>query len=278
MSNSFITQLNAQATRHRVEVQGRLVCWRQFGEGPPLVLLHGGHGSWLHWVRNIEALATRFTVWVPDLPGYGNSDDLGESRSGDMAKLVHATLSSLDTLVGPDTSIDLVGFSFGGLVAAQLAAQRQKIRHLVLLGPAGHGGRRRPRGELQNWHRAKTPQAVQACMRHNLEMHMLFDPAQLDDVALQLHTEACQRTRFRSRPISMTGGLSEALKLSQMPMLLIWGEHDVTAEPAVLVKSLTEGQPKRQALIVPGVGHWVQYESADEINRLLLECLTKDAT
>lgn len=277
MTDSLITQLEAQATQHLVDVQGCRVCWRQFGEGPPVVLLHGGHGSWLHWARNIQALAARFTVWVPDLPCYGNSDDLGEGRSGDMAKLVHATLSSLDALVGPETWIDLVGFSFGGLVAAQLAVQRQKIRHLVLLGPAGHGGPRRPRGELQNWHRAKTQEAVQACMRHNLEMHMLFDPAQLDDVALQLHTEACQRTRFRSRPISMAGGLSEALKLSQMPVLLVWGEHDVTAEPAVLVQTMVQGQPQRQARILPGVGHWVQYESAAEINRLLLECLSEAA-
>ncbi len=276
MTDSLITQLEAQATKHLVDVQGRRVCWRQFGQignGPPLVLLHGGHGSWLHWVRNIEALAARFTVWVADLPGYGDSDELGEGRSGDMAQLVHATLASLDALVGADTWIDLVGFSFGGLVAAQLAAQRQKIRHLVLLGPAGHGGLRRPRGELKNWHRAKTPEAIAACMRHNLEMHMLFDPAQVDAVALQLHTEACQRTRFRSRPISMAGGLSAALDQCQMPVLLVWGEHDVTAEPAVVAQALTQGHPQRQARIVPGVGHWVQFERADEVNRFLLSDL-----
>ena len=273
MTDSLITQLETQATKHLVDVQGRRVCWRQFGDGPPLVLLHGGHGSWLHWARNIQALATRFTVWVADLPGYGDSDELAEmggGRSGDMAQLVHATRASLDALVGADTWIDLVGFSFGGLVAAQLAAQRQKIRHLVLLGGAGHGGLRRPRGELMNWHRAKTPEAIAACMRHNLEMHMLFDPAQLDDVALQLHTEACQRTRFRSRPISMAGGLKEALDQCQIPMLLIWGEHDVTAEPAVVAQALTHDHPQRQARIMPGVGHWVQYENADEINRMLL--------
>ena len=276
MTDPLITQLQAQAIVHLVDVQGRRVCWRQFGQignGPPLVLLHGGHGSWLHWARNIQALATRFTVWVADLPGYGDSDELGEGRSGDMAQLVHVTLTSLDALVGADTWIDLVGFSFGGLVAAQLAAQRQKIRHLVLLGGAGHGGLRRPRGELMNWHRAKTPEAIAACMRHNLEMHMLFDAAQVDAVALQLHTEACQRTRFRSRPISMAGGLSDALDQCQIPMLLIWGEHDVTAEPGVVAQALTQNHPQRQAIILPGVGHWVQYENADEINRLLLEAM-----
>ncbi len=276
MTDPLITQLEAQATRHRVEVDGRFVCWRQFGEGPPLVLLHGGHGSWLHWVRNIEVLARRFTVWVPDLPGFGESDDLGPSRSGDMADLVHATLNSLDALVGADTWVDLVGFSFGGLVAAQLAARRSRIRHLVLLGAAGHGGLRRPRGELMNWHRAKTQEAIDACMHHNLHMHMLFDPAQIDALALAVHSVSCKRARFRSRPISQAGGLSAALAQTSAQVLLVWGEHDVTAEPAVLKKTLLEGQPQRQACILPGVGHWVQYESADEVNRLLLEALSPE--
>ncbi len=277
MTDTLITQLEAQATRHMIEVEGRFVCWRQFGQlsnGPPVVLLHGGHGSWLHWVRNIEALAARFTVWVPDLPGFGKSDDLGPSRSGDMADLVHATLTSLDTLVGADTWVDVVGFSFGGLVAAQIAARRPRIRHLVLLGAAGHGGLRRPRGELMNWHRAKTQEAIDACMHHNLHMHMLFDPAQIDALALTVHSVSCQRARFRSRPISQAGGLSVALAQTSAQVLMVWGEHDVTAEPAVLMTSLVEGQPKRQGRILPGVGHWVQYESADAVNRLLLEVLS----
>lgn len=274
MTDPFITQLEAQASRHKVEVQGRMVCWRQFGEGPPLVLLHGGHGSWLHWARNIEALATRFTLWVPDLPGFGDSDDLGPSRSGDMADLVSATLTSLDALVGADTWIDLVGFSFGGLVAAQMAAQRLRIRNLVLLGGAGHGGLRRPRGELMNWHRAKTQEAIDACMHHNLQMHMLFDPVQIDALALAVHSVSCQRARFRSRPISQAGGLSTALDQSSAQVLLVWGEHDVTAEPAVLATSLVAGHPQRQARILSGVGHWVQYESAAQINHLLLAVLS----
>jgi 2-hydroxy-6-oxonona-2,4-dienedioate hydrolase len=273
MTATLITQLEAQATRHMIEVEGRFVCWRQFGNGPPVVLLHGGHGSWLHWVRNIEALATRFAVWVPDLPGFGESDDLGPSRSGDMADLVHATLTSLDMLVGADTWVDMVGFSFGGLVAAQMAARRPRIRHLVLLGAAGHGGLRRPRGELMNWHRAKTQEAIDVCMHHNLHMHMLFDAAQIDALALDVHSVSCKRARFRSRPISQAGGLSVALAQTSAQVLMVWGEHDVTAEPAVLMTSLVEGQPQRQGRILPGVGHWVQYESAAEVNRLLLEVL-----
>jgi len=47
--------------------------WRVWGGGPPLVLLHGGTGSWMHWIRNIEELARDFTVVAPDIPGSGES-------------------------------------------------------------------------------------------------------------------------------------------------------------------------------------------------------------
>ena len=52
--------------------EGRIV-WRVWGSGPPLLLTHGGGGSWLHWIRNIDALAQERTVWAVDLPGYGDS-------------------------------------------------------------------------------------------------------------------------------------------------------------------------------------------------------------
>src|SRR4051812_41827894 len=52
--------------------EGELV-WRRWGEGSPLVLLHGGTGSWMHWIRNVLHFAPKYTVWVPDMPGYGES-------------------------------------------------------------------------------------------------------------------------------------------------------------------------------------------------------------
>ena len=47
--------------------------WRVWGEGAPLVLLHGGSGSWRHWARNIGPLGAGRMVITPDLPGLGDS-------------------------------------------------------------------------------------------------------------------------------------------------------------------------------------------------------------
>ena len=275
LAQSLIARLSSQARCEFVAHEGLRVCWHGFGGGQPLVLLHGGHGSWLHWVRNIEALAAHHTVWVPDLPGYGDSDE--PLLGGGLPSLVAPTIATLNQLVGADTPIDLVGFSFGGLVAAHLAAQRPQVRRLVLLGPGGHQSRRRPRGELRSWKvaaQSADPATLDDVMRHNLSMHMLHTAAEkIDPLAVQIHTDACLRTRFRSKEISQGGGLQEALLQRPGRSLLVWGEHDVTADPEVIASALAVSLPDGRAHVVKGAGHWVQFERADEVNALLLnEC------
>jgi pimeloyl-ACP methyl ester carboxylesterase len=275
LAQTLITRLTSQARVEFVEHEGRRMCWRGFGSGAPLVLLHGGHGSWLHWVCNIEALAAHHTVWVADLPGYGDTDE--PVPGGGLDSLLKPTIATLNHLVGANTPIDLVGFSFGGLVAAHLAAQRPQVRRLVLLGPGGHQSRRRPRGELRSWKAAAQSAdlaALDDVMRHNLSMHMLHAAAEeIDPLAVQIHTDACLRTRFRSKDISQGGGLQQALAQRHGPSLLVWGEHDVTADPEVIGSALAASVPDGRAHVVKGAGHWVQFERADEINALLLnEC------
>ena len=93
--------------------------------GEPLVLLHGGTGSWMHWMRNIEDLARDYMLLVPDIPGSGESaipddaDQRGEGRGG--AGRRHRR----DPRTGPP--LRLAGFSMGGLISgyvAKLAGER----------------------------------------------------------------------------------------------------------------------------------------------------------
>ena len=269
----LIAQLEDLAQRHVVASgRGEAIVWRRFGTGTPLVLLHGGHGSWLHWARNLQALAARHTVWVPDLPGYGESSAPVEAT---LPSLVIALCDTLDRLVGADTTVHVAGFSFGGLVAASVARSRS-VSSLALMGPGGHGGPRRPRGELQQWrsaHAQGDQAALTAAMHHNLLMHMLHDVANVDSAALHVHTQSCLNTRFRSKPISRAGHLLDFLSGYLGPLLLVWGEHDVTAEPQQASQVLAQGRTNCRTYILPGAGHWVQYEVADTVNALLLERL-----
>lgn len=260
---------------HQMTYQDGYVTWHEFGLSRsgslPLVLLHGGHGSWEHWIKNIESLAEHFQIFVPDMPGFGDSSFFG----GDLQLgMLSPLLSSLNDLVGADTVINIAGFSFGGFVTAHLVNQRSGINRIALLGSAGHGGPRRPRGELLAWKELYEGQewsGLKEVMRENLYQQMISEYERIDDLAIRVHQDACTRTRFRSRPIARPGGLAEQLVTYSGPTLLVWGEHDVTCTPNYLIEKFVDGYSNRSKVVVQDAGHWVQYEKVEQVNQLLIE-------
>ena len=283
-----IAAIAARAQVHRVTAHHKTLVWRAFpadvaaGEAakPALVLLHGGHGNWLHWLRNIDALRQTHNLWLADMPGFGDSDDVIEL--GDFGELVDALEDSLTQLIAPTTPIDLAGFSFGALAATHLAAQVSaqaspalKLCKLALLGPAGHGGPRRMESEMVNWRRARSEEQLREMHAHNLGVLMLHHPTNIDALALEIHREACLATRFYSKAFSRAATLVEQLDAVTLPTLLLWGEHDTTGEPENLAAQLCAGHPHRSSHIVRDAGHWVQFEAANEVNRALGEWFAK---
>ena len=274
-ARAVIERIDALATSCDPAHDGVRVRWRRFGADgagrPPIVLLHGGHGSWMHWLRNVESLSATRTLWLPDLPGFADSDAPPKPSAGEAAvgPLLKALGGTLDQLIGAGTPIVLGGFSFGGLVAAKLAAQRGAIDRLVLLGSGGHATLRRLSTEMINWRRSPDRAAERAALKHNLDALMLHNKG-FDPLAFDIHDISCHGTRFRSKDVSLSGGLQAAIDTLDCPQLLVWGEFDVTADPRPLVAGLTRSHPNRQGLVVEGAGHWVQYERAGEINAALL--------
>src|SRR3954467_9319781 len=106
-----VQRLDAQATRSESPCGDGSMVWRSWSEGPALVLLHGGAGSWQHWIPVIPAFSATRRVVVPDIPGFGESADPPAPPT--MAGIAEVVASGLDTLLGTDASYDLVGFSFG---------------------------------------------------------------------------------------------------------------------------------------------------------------------
>lgn len=107
-------------------------------------------------------------------------------------------------------------------------------------------------------------------MRHNLAMHMLGATAPgIDRLAVEIHTQACARTRFRSKEISRAGGLFDTLAGYREPVLMLWGEHDVTADSAILAAQHRDLDARRRIEVVADAGHWVQYEQAADVNTRL---------
>ncbi|HEV2100696.1 MAG TPA: alpha/beta fold hydrolase, partial [Stellaceae bacterium] len=72
-TRDYVEGVAAEARRIETPCGDGAMAWRVWGSGPPLVLLHGGYGSWMHWIRNVLPLSRLFTVVACDLPGLGES-------------------------------------------------------------------------------------------------------------------------------------------------------------------------------------------------------------
>jgi pimeloyl-ACP methyl ester carboxylesterase len=106
------------------------------GSGPRLVLVHGLGGTIENWRAIAPALAQRYRVLVPDLPGHGHSAALPEAR--DIDALAQAVIAIHETEgLAPAA---WVGHSLGGLVALRAAVVRPRaVRGIVLAAAAGIG-------------------------------------------------------------------------------------------------------------------------------------------
>ena len=96
--------------------------WHVWNEaaGKPLILLHGGSGSWTHWVANVQALSQHRAVYALDLPGFGDSDLPPGAR--DVDGLYQPVAAGISSLLGPGPH-EVMGFSFGGMTAGFIAAE-----------------------------------------------------------------------------------------------------------------------------------------------------------
>jgi pimeloyl-ACP methyl ester carboxylesterase len=268
---ALVEGIAAEARRIETPCGDGTMAWRVWGNGPPLVLLHGGYGSWMHWVRNVLPLARQFTVIAPDLPGLGESATPPEPWTAQ--GLAAIIVEGLDTVLPKGVPPHLAGFSFGGVIGGNVAAQLgDRLRGFTVVGSNGLGLERSPTPL-----RRVAPDADEAeefaTHRYNLNQLMIADPDKIDELALYLQKTNHARARMRSRRFSRSGALVEALPRVTARLDGIWGERDATAYPHVdeRARILRGFRPDARFAVVPGAGHWVQYEAADRFNALIAE-------
>ncbi|WP_158600758.1 alpha/beta fold hydrolase [Teichococcus wenyumeiae] len=246
---------------------GKMV-WRVWGRGHPLVLLHGGSGSWRHWSRNIEFLAQNRMVVCADLPGLGDSDMPPEPCGPESVGGIVG--HGLRCILPKGLACDLVGFSFGALIAGHTAvAAPECIRSLILVGAGALGV---PRGPIRLERvRNKIGEERRVAHRTNLERLMLADPGQIDDLALEIQDQNTRRARLSSLPFATTASLAGALEQVRAPLGAIWGEKDAPAAPDLpgRIAALRRVRPDAAVRVIPGAGHWVAYEAPQAFHTAL---------
>ena len=247
---------------------------RTVGAGPEVVLFHGGMGSWQHWIRNIDALAARFTVHALDHPSYGASASIPRETSGaEYLDLMHRLF--VERFPG-EAPLRFAGFSFGAAIAANLARRLgSRVSHLCLVSPAGFPARRFADRPTRSYREAGDDEALfREICRHNLLINMLSDPASIGEDTLDIQAYCVRHTRFNSRKVSAGGTLLDDLAHLKARVRVLWGERDDSAfRPAdLLIGEIRDAVGGTLDLHrIPAAGHWSAYENAPEVNRRLLE-------
>ncbi|KKR31949.1 MAG: Hydrolase or acyltransferase of alpha/beta superfamily [Candidatus Gottesmanbacteria bacterium GW2011_GWC2_39_8] len=117
---------------HQITVDGTKIYYMKLGHGTPLIFIHGHRGDSRRILPILQRLAKFHTVYAPDMPGFGRSEELHHWHT--IEGMVPYILGVVDHL-GCEKFV-LGGVSMGGTVAA-LVAQKipDRIERLVLLGP-----------------------------------------------------------------------------------------------------------------------------------------------
>jgi 2-hydroxy-6-oxonona-2,4-dienedioate hydrolase len=279
-----VRQLLASATRLETPCGDGLMVWHVWQPDPdpgdpgqpPVLLLHGGSGSWTHWLRNIEALVRAGRqVYAADLPGFG--DSAAPAAGADADALPEPVAAGLQRLLG-ERSCDLVGFSFGAMVGGFLAAQfPARVARLVLVGAPGLGLASRNPLTLTPWRHLKDPAERQAIHRSNLATLMLHRPEAITALALRLHTDNLLRDRMRKRKLAATDALAQALARVRCPVFAIYGREDALyrQRQQALTQALRVAPDFRGLQWIEGAGHWVQFEQAPAFDAALAAMLRR---
>jgi len=271
---AVVEALDSAARKIRTPCADGFMVWRVWGKGEPLVLFHGGSGSWTHWIKTISELSRHYELWVADIPGLG--DSAMPPQPWVPASIAEVVVAGLDELFPRSTRLRLAGFSFGGQIAGLSSAMLQeRVRDLVLIGVAALGLRADPREPFKKRRTGMSEEEVAAVYRQNLEVLMFADPANIDALAIHLQGENVKRARFRSRPFATTDALAQALANVTATVKTIWGTRDVTALSSLdqRLAILRRHHPELDVRLIEGAGHWVMYEAADEFNAAFLDLL-----
>jgi pimeloyl-ACP methyl ester carboxylesterase len=270
-TKAFVDGIAAEAERIETPCGDGSMVWRVWGSGPPLVLFHGGYGSWMHWIRNALPLARSFTVIAPDLPGLGESATPPEPHTAE--SLARIVADGLAVILPAEERFHLAGFSFGGVIGGHVAALLgERVDGFTIVGSNGLGLPRQPT-ELERQKPGGTVAELLAIARHNLGVLMIADKEKIDDLAVYIQYLNAPRGRVRSRRFSRTDTLLRALPHVTAPLSGIWGGRDAGAYPYLDERRrvLNEIQPGLRFEVIPGAGHWVAYEASDQFNPLLAD-------
>ncbi len=259
------------------QVQGHSIAYREAGQGPALVLLHGFLCDSRCWRRQVTGLSDRFRVVAWDAPGAGSSSDPTEPfTTSDYARCLARLLDELGVV-----RAHVLGLSWGGILAQEFYRMYpERLRCLVLAGT------------YAGW-KGSLPEPVyrerlSSCLRDSIGppgalvakmLPGIFSdgaPRDIQDEQSVIMSEF-HPVGFRLMSISSAEmDTRDLLPQIQVPTLLLWGDTD-RRSPMHVAEQLHTAIPGAELAIIPEAGHLSNMEQPEVFNVLVRRfCLSRN--
>ncbi|MFP3868176.1 MAG: alpha/beta fold hydrolase [Desulfobacteraceae bacterium] len=254
--------------------------YRQAGQGPHLLLLHGLGASVFSWRHNLDTLARYFRVTALDLKGCGAAP-AAMADEFNLEALVQDVLDFMEAMEIKRAA--LAGNSLGGSVALLLAQRRpEQFSALILLAPAVITNR-------LPWiiYPLKVPiigclaallmgpWIVPLALRLAYHDHRLITPEVIAGYAQPLRSPKKRlilRALCRGLHPWSPARVMALLASVRQPTAIIWGEQDRILPPEQ-ADWLLEHLPQAELYLLPGVGHAPQEEEPNRVNKIIIDFL-----
>ncbi|MCZ7526742.1 MAG: alpha/beta hydrolase [Acidimicrobiia bacterium] len=256
-----------------VEIDGLRVAFRRRGQGPPLLLLHGGVTDGRTWRIQLDDLSDDFTVVAWDAPGCGGSSDPPETfRLPDYADCLARFVDALG-MGRPH----VLGHSWGSGLALELFRRHATVPSTLLLA-----------GAYAGWAGSLPAEEVEARLGLTLQVADRlpdgFDPGSVPGLfSAALPEERAAEMAAVMAEIRPTGtrvmahsfaeaDLRDVLGRIDVPTLLLYGDADERS-PLDVARALHDAIPTSSLVVLPGLGHMAHLEAPEafdaEVRRFL---------
>jgi pimeloyl-ACP methyl ester carboxylesterase len=264
-SSRKIEEITKNIHSEKIKVGNLNIRYFTGGQGDPLVIIHGGGDGARAWLKNAEELSKYYSVYIPDLPGFGRSQSANDKFY--LPEYV-AFVEDFSSTLGIDR-FHLMGHSIGGGIALHYALKfPQKITGLVLVSSWCLGI------EAALWIRLLShPALCRSFGEAGIVVskgikwlaRLFYAPFRFANPITRVKMDIGKTmVTWRGQTIVLQNRLSELT----MPTLLVWGDGD-NVVPAAHAYMAAELIPDCQLHVFEGCGHNVYRQELQEFSQLL---------
>lgn len=257
----------------RIDVGGLRIAYHRAGDGPAVVLLHGGLSDGREWRRQMTDLSDEFTVVAWDAPGCGGSDDPPEGFTlADYADAVLGLVAGLG-LIRPSIG----GLSFGGGLALEVFRRAGGgVRSLVLASAYAGWAGSLPAEEVAirlAW-AEQMATLPPGSFRPDGVPGLLTEPVppELERELAELMADVRPASAAVMGRSFAEADLRDVLPTVDVPTLLLYGELDQRS-PLPVAEALHKGIPHADLVILPGAGHQANMEAPEAFSTAVRDFL-----